>query len=178
MSTLERMTKEIKGEKYGRLYLESYKREKVAEVELEGSINMVCERHGLSITTIQRWLKTYGSPSYQQSKHKRRSLDEIYRIAREIVSGKLSIEDAMLKYNTESRETVVSWVRKYKQQQDTLVSSVSVDLVLSGEGCLTDVAAAAALKLAELKIRALEMMLDIASKEFKVDIRKKFGAKP
>ena len=30
---------------------------------------------------------------------------------------------------------------------------------------------------AQLKIRALEIMLDIASAEFKVNIRKKYGAK-
>ena len=33
------------------------------------------------------------------------------------------------------------------------------------------------LEMARLKIRALEIMVDIASDQFKVDIRKKFGAK-
>ena len=42
------MSKEEKGKKFGRLYLESFKQAVVAEAEREGNLTLVCERHGIS----------------------------------------------------------------------------------------------------------------------------------
>ncbi len=172
------MSREVSGKKFGRLYLESFKQSVVKEVELEGSLSLISERHGISFHSVQTWMNTYGSASYLKGKRRRRSLSEREGIAREIVSGQLSIEEAMLKYGTDKRDTITMWVRDYKHRQDQLL-----ELLPAEAGCAVaesgeSTAASADLKLAELKIRALEMMLDIASNEFKVDIRKKFGAKP
>ncbi|MNL20818.1 hypothetical protein D3C87_1420840 [compost metagenome] len=123
-------------------------------------------------------MKQYGSSSYQENKSRRRSLSERNGIAREIVSGQLSIEEAQLKYKADCRDTVYSWIRSYKREQQGLVELLPQAGVLVETGSLQASVPSAELKLAELKIRALEIMLDIASKEFKVDIRKKFGAKP
>ncbi|MGY4386108.1 transposase-like protein [Pedobacter sp. UYP24] len=170
------MSKEVSGKRFGRLYLESFKQDIVKEAELEGSLALVCERHGISKTAIQDWMKQYGSAFYHAGKRKRRSLSEREGIAREIVSGHLSIEDAMLKYNVNDRDTVSLWLRQYKKRQQELLELLPQANVLAELESLPG--SASELKLAELKIRALEVMLDIASKEFKVDIRKKFGAKP
>jgi len=171
------MSIEEKGKKFGRLYLESFKQEVVAEAELEGNLALVCSRHGISTNALQEWMLLYGSVGYHEGKNRRRSLSEREGIAREIVSGRLSIEEAMLKYAAKKRDTVTQWVRDYKQRQQELVDLLPTELPSTeAEPLLSDVSAKD-LKLAELKIRALEMMLDIASKEFQVDIRKKFGAK-
>lgn len=171
------MSKEEKGKKFGRLYLESFKQEVVAEAEREGNLALVCARHGISSNAMRDWLKTYGSSSYHQNKKKRRSLSEREGVAREIVSGHISIEEAMLKYNAMDRDTVTMWIRNYKLRQQELVDLLPAELHSAETESLAGSDSSADLKLAELKIRALEMMLDIASKEFQVDIRKKFGAK-
>jgi transposase-like protein len=172
------MSKEVKGKKFGRLYLESFKQAVAAEAEREGNLALVCERHGISTKAIQDWMKIYGSISYHENKTKRRSLSEREGIAREIVSGHISISDAVLKYNVASRDTVTVWIRKYKLRQQDLLELLPAEQGSSEPDALLVNASRADLKLADLKIRALEMMLDIASKEFGVDIRKKFGAKP
>ena len=171
------MSKEEKGKKFGRLYLESFKREVVVEAEFEGSLALVCARHGISTRTIQNWMKLYGSSSYHQNRKKKRSLSERDGIAREIVWGHISVEDAMLKYKLEYRDTVTLWVRSYKRRQQELLAPLLMGSLPGEIGTPSADGSTADLKLAELKIRALETMLDIASKEFQVDIRKKFGAK-
>jgi transposase-like protein len=85
------MSKEVKGKKFGRLYLESFKQEVVEEAEREGNLALVCARHGISTNAIQDWMLLYGSPAYHQGKNRMRSLSERDGIAREIVSGQLSI---------------------------------------------------------------------------------------
>lgn len=162
--------------KFGRLYKESYKREVVKQVEQEGSISLVCHRLGLGRHTVSVWLKKYGLSVYQGSKRTKRSKAERDRIAREIVSGKLSIPEVQLKYNIECRDTVTLMVRQYKRDQYSLISHSAESA--TGERTMEAIKPATeALALAELKVRALETMLDLASKEFKVDIRKKYGAK-
>lgn len=168
------MSKEVNGKKFGRLYLESFKRAVVKEAEVEGSLALICERHGLSSGSIQDWMKQYGSDCYHQNKSRRRSLSEREGIAREIVSGQITIEEAMLKHSAKDRDTVSMWVRDYKKRQLELTEMLPVAMPVMSE---TGPDPSGDTELAELKIRALEVMLDIASKEFNVDIRKKFGAK-
>jgi transposase-like protein len=169
------MSREVNGKKFGRLYLESFKQAVVKEAELEGSLALICERHSISLHALGNWMKAYGSTSYHANKNKRRSFSEREGIAREIVYGHITIQEAMLKYNAKSRDTVNGWVHDYKQRQQQLTDLLPETLQMPIE---TAPVSSADLKLAELKIRALEIMLDIASKEFNVDIRKKFGAKP
>jgi hypothetical protein len=83
----------------------------------------------------------------------------------------------MLKYAADKRDTVTMWVRNYKHRQQDLVDLLPTGISPAEPESVSSAVSLADLKLAELKIRALEMMLDIASKEFQVDIRKKFGAK-
>ena len=71
------MSKEEKGKKFGRLYLESFKQAVVAEAEREGNLTLVYERHGISRHAMQDWLQQYGSNSYHQHKRKRRSLQSV-----------------------------------------------------------------------------------------------------
>lgn len=170
------MSKEMDDKKFGRMYLESFKQDVVKEVEREGSLALVCARHGISSSAMQEWMNKYGSLSYHENKSKRRNLSEREKIAREIVSGHLSIEESMLKYDS-SRHSVNKWIRNYKREQNLLIDLLPKTTALPETESLAGVVSSAELKLAELKIRALEIMLDIASKEFKVDIRKKFGAK-
>lgn len=171
------MSKEIKGKKFGRLYLESYKKSIVAEVEGEGgAINLVCERHNLQASTVQNWTRKYGSIDYLACKQKRRSPAEKNKIIREIISGRSTISEVQLKYNIDCRDTVTLWIREYKKAQQELSDGATEDQAAT-EQELSLTAMQKELEMARLKIRALEIVVDIASDQFKTDIRKKFGAK-
>jgi transposase-like protein len=121
-------------------------------------------------------MKRYGTASYQENKRKRRPVEERNRIAREVVSGKLSIEEVQLKYQIACRDTVLLWLRQYKKAQQELPDLLSQEVKTAALSSVEEVSPEE-LRLARLKIRALETMLDIASEAFKTDIRKKFGAK-
>ncbi|MGY4386698.1 transposase [Pedobacter sp. UYP24] len=170
------MSKEIKGKKYGRLYLESYKKSIVAEIEREGNaIKMVCERHGLDVNTASRWVQSYASSTYFEQKKKRRSVSEKNKIVREIISGRSTIGEVQLKYNLDCRDTITKWVREYKKAEQEVSDLASDATIPEKDLQLSEMQKE--LEMARLKIRALEVMVDIASDQFKVNIRKKFGAK-
>ncbi|HEX8607422.1 MAG TPA: transposase [Pedobacter sp.] len=170
------MSKEVKGTKYGRLYLETYKKSIVAEIESEGhAIKMVCERHGLSVNTVNKWIESYASSTYFEQKKKRRSPAEKNKIVREIISERSTISDVQLKYGIDCRETINSWLREYRKAEQELSDLQQSDAIPEKELQLAEMQKE--LELGRLKIRALEVMVDIASDQFKVDIRKKFGAK-
>jgi len=171
------MKKEIKGKKFGRLYLPSYKEQIVKECEQERNIALVCERFDLCIGTVTPWMRQYSSLSYQQNRSKRTTLSEREGIVREIVSGHISIEEVQLKYDLNQRDTIVRWVKAYKRRQESLITSLPEQDPTTADNPKSETVSSEELKLSQLKVRALEIMLDIASKEFKVDIRKKFGAK-
>lgn len=163
--------------KYGRLYLESYKRAIVAEIEREGNgIKIVCERHGLPTSSVHRWISEYGSPDYLANRQHRRSLSEKNTIIREIISGRSTISEVQAKYQIDCRDTITLWIRQYKKAQQELADgAVKEPVSISQDVQVTELQKE--LELARLKIRALEVVVDIASEQFKVDIRKKFGAK-
>jgi len=174
------MSKEIKDQKYGRLYFPSFKKQLVAEVEQEdGTISIVADRHGVNYSVLSAWMKKYGSEAYKNSKRPRRALPERERIASEIILGKLTITEVQIKYDVPCRDTVTSWIREYKRSQKEFhLPNVEVSTWPNAiESNTEQELPNQALKVAQLKIRALEIMLDIASAEFKVNIRKKFGAK-
>lgn len=170
------MSKEIEGKKYGRLYLESYKKSVVKQVEEAGSVMLICERLGLKKNTVTSWMKMYRSADYPNKRQARRPQADRNRIAREVISGKLSMDEAQLKYGITHRETLTSWIRQYRKAQPDLQQAIREASPLE-EFPAPVLPTRDDMQLAELKIRALETMLDIASKAFDVDIRKKFGAK-
>lgn len=108
--------------------------------------------------------KTIGTPVTYENSFK-------IAVAREYLEGKLSQAQLGRKYGLTSGEVVRYFVTWYKKNidgnQPTAPLDTSTDLGLQEE-----------LRLANLKITALEMMINIAEKELEIDIRKKSGTKP
>ncbi len=100
-------------------------------------------------------------------------------VAREYLTTNLGYVSLGKKYNL-SGDTIKHFVRWYKRhygqenlniaQQTTDIQNPAVDIKSTGE-------VHSALKDANLKIEALETLLEIASKELGVDIVKKLGAR-
>jgi transposase-like protein len=117
------------------------------------------------------------------SKHKY-SADFRARICVEVMSGQLTVYEARQVYGISYTSNIYRWLKEFKQ---TLPAAI---LQVMNAEKLTPPSAKqpndpeqktreleAALELAKLKITALEMMIDIAESELKIDIRKKSGTK-
>lgn len=108
----------------------------------------------------------------------------------EIVSGNLSYSEAKSAYGIRGPSTIARWVKQY-QNLDVSSNLHPMNTTDSKTGSVTDNGEAgksedlskrnneleAALKMAKLKITALETMIDIAESDLNIDIRKKSGTK-
>jgi transposase-like protein len=107
----------------------------------------------------------------------------------EILRGNLSMSEAKARYAIKGDGTIYRWLMEYKENEleITLHSMNSTDptpqnVNADQEGNTEDLQKKnqeleAALKMARLKITALETMIDIAESELNIDIRKKSGTK-
>jgi transposase len=120
---------------------------------------------------------------------KKLKYDEAFKstVCLEVMSGNLSITEARRMYGIKGRSAIHKWMRELQDQtamvnlQDMNIPdlgsqqnnpSPSQDDLHRRNQELED-----ALKMAKLKITALETMIDIAESELKIDIRKKSGTK-
>lgn len=104
------------------------------------------------------------------------------QIVHEIETGKLSISVATKKYGIQSRKTVVEWLRKFgnfdwenqtpsnmgkSPEQKIMELEAQVKLLEKQKAFLEQQAF-----VADKKAIIFDMMIDIAEKEYKIDIRK------
>ncbi len=124
--------------------------------------------------TIKSWLNKYSNLDKSSYQKARKSPAVRRQALREIESGKLSICEASQKYQV-AEDTLKRWIRVnscslINPQQEMENNK----LPLLGHDQLVLIKTISELK---LKIEGLETMIDIAEKDFKVDIRKKSGTK-
>ena len=108
----------------------------------------------------------------------------------EILSGKLSFSEAKVVYAIKGQGTIRRWLKQYQDQclDVNLHSMNATDSIPNGTNPeeqggnsedlkKTNQELEAALRMAKLKITALETMIDIAESDLNIDIRKKSGTK-
>lgn len=107
----------------------------------------------------------------------------------EVLSGNLSYSEAKRVYAIQGQGTIRRWVKQYQEEDGGInlhsmtIDSTSQNIQLEGQpGDARNLQKKneeleAALKMAKLKITALETMIDIAESELNIDIRKKSGTK-
>ena len=103
----------------------------------------------------------------------------------EVLAGNLSISEASRMYGIKP-STTSYWIKQYQEQLSMVnlggMNTTPQENNPSEQPAQDDLhrrnqELEEALKLAKLKITALEMMIDIAESELKIDIRKKSGTK-
>lgn len=138
----------------------------------------ICERYGCSRSTLINWMNKYGSAAYHQSKLRVYKPSEKRAVLRAIASG-MSITEARISFGIVSSTSIRSWMKAASKENTDL--SVSNSFAMAKQVKTKDNAEVKALKealaLAELKNVALNTMIDIAERQFKIDIRKKSGAR-
>ena len=136
--------------------------------------------YGLGKASLDGWMRDYGSPEYQE-KIKRRSYTNLQKrtIVTAIEQGRLTIKDAKTAYNIKSDKIIRNWIVQYKSEKvEICIENTSV--LAKDKKTKKDLEKEAllqALKEAELKIKALNTLIDVAEDQLKIDIRKKSGAK-
>ena len=150
----------------------------VSSVESGISRKSVCEQYNIALSTLSVWMRSYGSAHYHR--HKRRSFTRQQKrsVVRAITEGRLNVKEAAIA-NSIPTSTVNNWIRTIDQENTELAvlnrSVMAQQPPASPPGDLK--ALQQQLQEVQLKIAALETMIEIAEKQFKIEIRKKPGAK-
>ncbi len=74
------------------------------------------QKFELGASTLNSWMRDYGSETYHSTKRKNRSPLEIRQIISEIEQGKLTAREALKKYKVKSIGTIRKWVKKYRDE--------------------------------------------------------------
>ncbi|HLY72071.1 MAG TPA: transposase [Puia sp.] len=153
----------------------------VKQVERGVSRSELVEKHKMAKSTLADWMRDYGSPSYHQGKQKRFSAEHKTSVLRAVVDGQMTVREAMMAYRVTST-TIKAWVRSYKLEKGELASIMarknSPNKEKLGQTYNKELEATKkALEEAQLKIQALNTLIDVAEDNFKISIRKKAGAK-
>jgi transposase len=134
--------------------------------------------HGMSKATLVRWMSIYGSASFQTTKQRIYKPTERRSVLRAIEGG-MSVKEARLSFGMKSETTIRKWIRGVEHENADLGMSKSIIMTKPGKTIINDELTAVhkALEEAQLKIKALDTLIDIAEEQFNVDIRKKPGAR-
>lgn len=136
-------------------------------------------KYSLGKSTLDGWLFKYGSDNYH--KNKRKSYSQIFKrqVISAIKNNQMTYKEAMTTFKIGNIRTIRNWVdRSKKENADICIldnGTMAKKLDKNPEPALEELKAA--LKLAELKIEALNTLIDVAEDHFKINIRKKSGAK-
>ncbi|MBC7829278.1 MAG: transposase [Chitinophagaceae bacterium] len=164
-------------------YKHSFIIEIVREVEEGLDIREACKRYHLQGRRLHEWLDKYSSPSYSRPKLFCYSAVQKKSICRAIAQGKLTVQEAVTTYQVHS-STIYWWQKQEKHELD-----FSKDHVLKKSTKASNVTPPAEdggdeikrlqqqLADANLKIAALNTLIDVAEEQLKINIRKKPGAK-
>lgn len=130
----------------------------------------------LGKSSLDIWMKRYGSEHYHQNL-KRRSYTKLQKrtIVTAIEQGRMTIKEAQTAYNIKTEKTIRDWLLCFKEEK--------VDICIVTQPRMANIkpsdkqALEKALLETDLKIKALNTMIDVAEEQLKIDIRKKSGAK-
>lgn len=169
MTETERPPRRAKNENYAI----AFRQEAVRLVESGLSQREVIQRLGINHASLQAWLKQYGTAVYSQMRRKLFTPTQKHQIVRALLDGRLSEDEALLKYGLRLKSTLRAWVTAY-QAAEAAPPSVPDPPAAAGEAATL----AAQLRQAQWQIEALHTLIDQAEATYKIDIRKKGGAKP
>ena len=143
------------------------------------SVKEVATQYEVGPVTVKNWLKKYSQiPGLIQSK-KRIPKEEKRKVVREIEQGITSRKEAA-QYFEVDYSTINHWVSEYSCKVKTVpiqMQEFTIENRPSSTAQDDNKQLKFTVKELELKVAALETILDLAEKEFRLAIRKNFGTK-
>jgi transposase len=137
-----------------------------------------CRKHGMSEGTLQRWMIAHGSEKYLAVKRRVYKASEKRSIIRAVESG-MTVTEARIRYGVRSSMSILAWIKQAKLENVELRISNPEPMAKKEKSPTAQQVSElqAALAEAQLKIKALDTLIDIAEEQLKINIRKKSGAR-
>lgn len=152
----------------------------VKSVERGATRREIIKRYGVAKSTLSGWMQQYGSAVWKAGQ-KPLSVPDRRSMVRAVEEGRMTFNEAKLAYNLKSVQAVRGYMRQAEREKAELSRlSLLMDKNEARQEAISSADAAAlkkALEEAELKIKALNTLIDVAEEEFKIPIRKKPGAR-
>lgn len=136
--------------------------------------------YGLGKSTLSNWMRDYGSPGYHQDIKRQRYPNLQKRtIVTAIEQGRMTIQEAQTAYNIKTARLIRSWLGQYKSEKVELCTVTEPAMAKKSQpiSFAETEALKKALEEAEMKIKALNTLIDVAEEQLKIDIRKESGAR-
>lgn len=165
-------------------YDQRFIKQVVQEIEEGLPRKAACIQYGLKSETLKNWMEAFASAAYKGI-HKGEFSKAIKRsVVRAVTEGRMSIKEARAAYSIKGDATIKRWIEQANRENADLVGintpvvktkkqtdSSSNDLQAANEALKKQ------LEEAQLKIFALNTLIDVAEEQLKINIRKKPGAK-
>ncbi|TYA57226.1 hypothetical protein [Formosa maritima] len=87
----------------------------------------------------------------------------------------MTVKEAQTAYNIKTKKTIRDWILRFKEEKVDFYAKIQPQM--AKQKSPDKQALEKALQEAELKIKALNTLIDVAEEQLKIDIRKKSGAK-
>jgi transposase len=170
-------------------FQKSLRDEIIESIEAGMPRSVVVYRYGVARSTLSDWMRNHGSDAYR-SKQLGKHLSDIEKrsIVRSIEQGTITRHAARKAYNI-SGNTLIKWLRESAKENVELAfhdpdlmekkPAEEPDLPNPEKQALEKALQETqrALEEAQMKIRALNTLIDVAEDQFKIAIRKKAGAR-
>jgi transposase len=134
------------------------------------------QEYGMASCTLIDWIAKYGSGA---ARHKSYTQTEKRSVVRAVEAG-MSIKQAQIAFNISYPSVIRGWIKKFKEENVEISETKSLEMAkkTKDQSDSSELKALQkALDEANLKIKALDTMIDIAEEQLKIDIRKKSGAR-
>jgi transposase-like protein len=158
-----------------RAFSKKFIKQAVAEVESGLSRWEVCEKYGMSYSSLGAWLKHYASKEFHENGATKLTNHQKRLIIHALQEGKMTIAEAMLAYKIKHRATIRRWLRDTDKTINADIDPKELMTPTSNDSLSQKLQLS--LHQANLKVLALETMIDVAEEQLKINIRKKPGAK-
>lgn len=136
----------------------------------------VIKEYGMNPSTLTDWIRRYGSAPKIRKIY---TASEKRSVVRAVESG-MSVKQAQIAFNISYPSLIRKWIAEYGHENAEISSIKPTDMATKKPDQLENANVKAlqkALDEANLKIKALDTLIDIAEEQLKMDIRKKSGAK-
>jgi transposase len=137
----------------------------------------VCLIYGVARSTVSGWVREYGSASYKLNQKGPLNNAQKRSMIRAIREGRMTLQEARLAYNMKSYSAIIKLLRQEKENDELRADMESNGNNQPPPEDQEKIALRKALEEAQLKIKALNTLIDVAEDQFKIPIRKKPGAK-
>jgi transposase-like protein len=146
----------------------------LANLESGMSRAQVCKKYGMSTSSISDWIQKYGSKLALSNCKLKIDSQKKRMIISGIQEGRMTLAETSLSYGIKL-VTLRQWISKSKKESNAELGSNEPPMPILKDPKTEDLHRT--LHNANLKILALETMIDVAEEQLKINIRKKPGAK-